>query len=502
MTTGRYYVTTSIPYVNGAPQLGHALELVQADVLARHRRRRGRPVRFLTGTDDNALKNVTAARAAGRPTREFVDANAARFVALREPLALSVDDVIRTSADPRHAPGVRRLWERSAARGDFHRRRYTGLYCAGCEQFYAPDELADGVCPEHGVAPEEVSEENWFFRLSRYQDELLRLLESGTVRIEPAGKRAEVLAFVRAGLRDVSVSRPADRAGGWGIPVPGDPSQVVYVWWDAVANYVTALGYGGADGAPFDDWWAGSADRVHVIGKGIVRFHAVYWLAQLLSAGLPLPTAILVHDYLTVGGAKIAKSSGVTADPADLVRRYGTDALRWWFVREVPRSGDTDFTEERLVARHDLELANGLGNLVQRTLTLVHRLRDGAVAGPDEALRQLVAATDALPAAIDAALDAFDLRTAAAAAVAVVDLGNRTIEAERPWAAEHRGLPRTDAVLAGLVHACRVVAAELTPFLPGGAARLQAQLGAVGDPVVGRPEPAFGRLAPTGPERP
>ncbi|MBB5789260.1 methionyl-tRNA synthetase [Jiangella mangrovi] len=250
MTTDRYYVTTSIPYVNGAPHLGHALELVQADVLARHRRRRGRPVRFLTGTDGNALKNVVAAWAAGVPVQPFVDENAARFAALREPLVLSVDDVIRTSTDPRHAPGVRRLWERCAARGDFHRRRYTGLYCAGCELFYAPDELDDGVCPEHGVQPEEVSEENWFFRLSRYQDELLRLLESGTVRIEPAAKRAEVLAFVRAGLRDVSVSRPAARADGWGIPVPGDPSQVVYVWWDALANYVTALGYGD-DGAAY-----------------------------------------------------------------------------------------------------------------------------------------------------------------------------------------------------------------------------------------------------------
>jgi methionyl-tRNA synthetase len=499
MSTDRYYVTTSIPYVNGAPHLGHALELVQADVLARHRRRRGRPVRFLTGTDDHALKNIVAARAAGVPVRTFVDDNAARFAALREPLALSVDDVIRTSADPRHAPGVRRLWERVAARGDLYRRHYAGLYCAGCEQFYAPDELDDGVCPEHGVAPDEVSEENWFFRLSRYQDRLLDLLESGTVRVEPAARRAEVLAFVRAGLRDLSVSRPAARAGGWGIAVPGDPSQVVYVWWDALANYVTALGYGG-DGAAFDDWWAGSADRVHVVGKGIVRFHAVYWLAQLLSAGLTLPTTILVHDYLTVRGAKIAKSTGVTADPVDLARRHGTDALRWWFLREVPRVGDTDFTEERLVARHDLELANGLGNLVQRTLTLVHRLRDGAVGAPEQG--ELTAAADALPAVVDRAIDGFDLRTAAGALVAVVDLGNRTIEAERPWEAGRRDLPRTDAVLAGLVHACRVVAGELTPFLPGGAARLEAQLGAVGDPRVGRPEPAFGRLAPTRADRP
>ncbi|SEE80818.1 methionine--tRNA ligase [Jiangella alba] len=486
MTTSRFYVTTSIPYVNGAPHLGHALELVQADVLARHRRRRGQPVRFLTGTDDNALKNVVAARAAGVPTRQFVDANAAGFVALHEPLALSVDDVIRTSTDPRHRPGVHRLWERCAARGDFYRRTYTGRYCAGCEQFYTAAELVDGVCPEHGVEPEEVNEENWFFRLSRYQDELLRVLESGAVRVEPAAKRAEVLAFVRAGLRDVSVSRPAERAGGWGIPVPGDPGQVVYVWWDALANYVTALGYGGAGDDAYRDWWTGSADRVHVIGKGIVRFHAVYWLAQLLAAGLPLPTAILVHDYLTADGVKLAKSGGATADPSALVARYGTDALRWWFVREVPRTGDTDFTEQRLVARHDLELANGLGNLVQRTLTLVHR-RTGGVVGPP-GTGALADAADALPAAVDRALDGFDLRAATAALVAVVDLANRTIEAERPW--ERRA--GADTVLATLVHACRVVAAELEPFVPGGAARLRAQL-AEGE-RVGHPEPSFLRL--------
>ncbi|MBB5789261.1 methionyl-tRNA synthetase [Jiangella mangrovi] len=231
-----------------------------------------------------------------------------------------------------------------------------------------------------------------------------------------------------------------------------------------------------------------------------MRFHAVYWLAHLLAAGLPLPTAILVHDYLTVGGAKIAKSTGVTADPADLAQRYGTDALRWWFVREVPRVGDTDFTEDRLVARHDLELANGLGNLVQRTLTLVHRLRDGVVSAPGTS--PLTAAAEALPAAVDRAIDDFDLRRAAGALVAVVDLANRTIEAERPWDAGRRDSPGTDAVLAGVVHACRVVAGELTPFLPGGATRLEAQLGAVGDPRVGRPEPAFGRLAPARARRP
>nr|BFE68358.1 hypothetical protein GCM10020092_016590 [Actinoplanes digitatis] len=308
-----FYVTTAIPYVNAAPHLGHALELVQADVLARHRRLRGEDVRFLTGTDDNALKNVTAARATGVDVAAFVKANGDRFADLRGPLDLSFDDFIRTGSDPRHAPGVTALWRRSAA--DFYRREYTGRYCAGCERF-----LDGAACPEHPAAPETVAETNWFFRLSRYQRRILDVLESGRVRVEPAPRRNEVLAFVRAGLRDISVSRPAARAGGWGIPVPGDPDQVIYVWWDALANYVTALG----DDAAYRRWWASSTERVHVIGKGIVRFHAVYWLALLLSAGLPLPTAIFVHDYLTVDGAKLSKSAGNAVDPvalAEPVRR-------------------------------------------------------------------------------------------------------------------------------------------------------------------------------------
>ncbi|WP_035812844.1 methionine--tRNA ligase [Jiangella gansuensis] len=512
------YVTTAIPYVNGDPHLGHALELVQADVLARHARRRRRPVRFLTGTDDNALKNVTAAHAAGVDVREFVAANAARFAALREPLQLSYDDHIRTGTDPRHAPGVRRIWRRCAANGDLYRRRYEGLYCAGCEQFYALEELAGGRCPEHGTAPERVSEENWFFRLSRYTDALRAVLESGRVRVEPAARRNEVLAFVRAGLADISVSRPADRAGGWGIAVPDDPAQVVYVWWDALANYVTALGYGSTgadpadgghddhhdddDGKPFRTWWVESAERIHVVGKGIVRFHAVFWLAQLLSAGLPLPTAVYVHDYLSVDGAKLAKGVGHAADPAGLARRYGSDAVRWWLVRDVARIGDTDFTVDRLLTRHDQDLANGLGNLVHRTLTLVHRFGDGVVAGPwatGAGGHPLVIAADALPDAVDRALAIFDLRAATAAIGAVVDQGNRTVEGERPWELARRATAGDTAaaahlanVLGVLVHACRALAGELEPFLPAGATRLCDQLG--DGAGVGRPEPVFQRL--------
>ncbi|MFC4067461.1 methionine--tRNA ligase [Actinoplanes subglobosus] len=484
-----FYVTTAVPYVNAAPHLGHALELVQADVLARHARLRGHPVRFLTGTDDNALKNVTAARAAGVDVRTFVDANAARFAALREPLGLSFDDFIRTSADARHATGVERLWRECAAAGDLYRRTYEGLYCPGCEQFWTAGELPGGLCPEHGVAPERVAEENWFFRLSRYSGRLLEILESGRLRIEPAARRNEVLAFVRAGLTDFSVSRPASRAAGWGIPVPGDPDQVVYVWWDALANYVTALGYGNGDPA-YQCWWAGPGERTHVIGKGIVRFHAVYWPALLLSAGLPLPTSILVHDYLSVDGAKLSKSAGNTIDPVALAGRYGTDALRWWLLREPARVGDTDFTVERLIRRADGDLANGLGNLVNRTLTLAWRHCAGRVPGtaPPGPLGE---ACDRLPGRIDRALHDFDFRAATGALWDVVDEGNRYAETERPW--EPAAADRRDAVLGALTAACRLVAAELSPFLPSGAARLRDRL--LSGDRVSRPEPVFPRIS-------
>ena len=399
MTPPRVYLSTTIPYVNARPHLGHALELVQADVLARHYRRLGYQVRFQSGTDDNSLKNVLAAQAAGRPVQDLVTANGRAFAELRGPLALSTDDFIHTSTDPRHRPGVERLWRACAARGDLYRRDYTGLYCTGCEQFYKRAELPGGCCPEHAVPPEPVAERNWFFRLSRYGGRLAALIESGELRIEPPARRREVLAFIGAGLEDFSISRSAARARGWGIPVPGDPQQVIYVWWDALGNYITAPGYG-TGSADYPRWWAGARERIHLAGKGVLRFHAVYWPAILLSAGEPLPTQIVVHDYLTAGGRKISKSaaggsagpagpggpggpaaaasSAALADPVALAARYGTDAVRWWLLREVPRTGDADFTTDRLVACANRDLANGVGNLVSRVTTLARdRDRDG-----------------------------------------------------------------------------------------------------------------------------
>lgn len=470
------YITTTIPYVNARPHLGFALEIVQADVLARHHRRRGEPVRFQTGSDDNSLKNVLAAEAAGVPVRELVDRNAAAFEGLRGPLDLSFDAFIRTSTHPGHRAGVARLWRATAH--DVYRRHYEGLYCVGCEQFYP-----EGPCPDGHEAPlRRVSEENWFFRLSRYREPLLELIGSGELAIEPAGRRNEVLAFLKAGLEDISISRSAARSRGWGIPVPGDPDQVVYVWWDALANYITAL-----EGDDYARWWEREPRKVHLMGKGVIRFHAVYWPAMLLSAGLPLPTRIFVHDYITAGGRKISKSGGVTADPAALSAAYGADAVRWWLLREVPRVGDADFTEERLVARHDEDLADGAGNLVNRVVTMVHRFRGGRV---PEARPEPLEAVARAGERVHEALEAFDFRRAAGAVWAIVEEANRHVERTRPWQQDPAG---REVSLATLVHACRELAVQLEPFLPTAAGRIAAAVRAEGG-LLPPPEPLFPRL--------
>ena len=497
------YLTTSIPYVNAAPHLGHALEFVQADVLARHRRQQGGVVRLLSGTDDNAMKNVTAAQAAGVPTAAFVDANASRFAELITLLEVSLDDFIRTGSDPRHRAGVQRLWRECAARGDFYQREYTGLYCLGCEQFYDQRDLAAGWCLEHRRPLEQTTEVNWFFRLSRYSEPIEAAIRSSQLRIEPAERRNEVLALINSGLVDISVSRPATRADGWGIPVPDDHEQVIYVWWDALANYVTALDYGG-DQFAYQNWWRDAQERIHVIGKGITRFHAVYWLGLLLSAQQPLPTTIFVHEYVTEGGAKISKSAGTTVNPRALIQAYSVDAVRWWLLRDVARLGDTDFTIARLVQRYNQDLAGGLGNLVSRCTTLVRRFRDGSMdPGLLEHVPLLPIAQD-LPSRIGEALDRFDLRAATAAILAAVAEANCYLETERPWElgrAERETDTRTaaaarlDWMLTTLVATARAIAAEVQPFLPSGAERVLQRLGR-GASVGDAGSPAFARISP------
>jgi methionyl-tRNA synthetase len=484
-----WYVTTSIPYVNARPHLGFALESVQADALARYHRLKGEDVRFLTGTDENSLKNVRAAEQEGVATRTLVDRNAARFRALRDALDLSFDDFIRTSADPRHRHGVEKLWAACERSGDIYRRPYRGLYCVGCEQFYAEDELADGLCPEHLQPPELVEEENYFFRLERYAGQIEELIASERLRIVPQGRKNEVLSFVRRGLRDFSISRSRARAHGWGIPTPGDPAQVTYVWFDALGNYITALGYTD-EGPLFQRYWVDNPRRVHVIGKDIVRFHAIYWPAMLLSAGLPLPTAIFVHGFITVDGRKISKSLGNTVDPVELAARYGVDALRYYLLREVVATEDADFTLERFIRAYNTGLADQLGNLLHRVAGMVNRYFDGVVPEPDTlqaADHGLVATAEALHERVDAALADFAPHEALRAIWELVAAANKYVIDVQPWtlAGQRKSAGPTSAAaearlrttLYNLVEALRLVAHGCAPFLPTTAEAIVRRLG-------------------------
>jgi methionyl-tRNA synthetase len=482
----RWYVSTTIPYVNARPHIGFALELVLTDALARYHRRVGEDVFFLTGTDENALKNVQSAESEGVPVAELVDRNSLRFRALGQTLEISSDDFIRTSADPRHAPGVHKLWEACARNGDIYKRQYRGLYCVRCELFYREDELIDGLCPIHHIPPEEVEEENYFFRLSRYAEQLESLISSDTLRVVPETRKNEVLGFIRRGLEDFSISRSRERAHGWGIPVPGDPSQVIYVWYDALGNYITALGYAN-DGPLYQRYWQENPQRLHVLGKDVIRFHAVYWPAMLLSAQVPLPTALLVHGFITLGGQKISKSLGNVVDPEQLVADYGVDSVRYFLLREISPFADSDFTLERFQRVCNTDLADQLGNLLNRTVSMIQRYQDGTIPASGEltaAESAVVERARNLPGQVDAAIRGYASNEALAAIWELVGEANRYVAETEPWvlakqrkAGDRDAAQRLDTVLYTLADTLRLVAHLLVPFLPDTAAKIAAQIG-------------------------
>ena len=484
----RIFVTTAIPYVNAAPHVGFAYELVLADAFTRHHRARGAEVRFQTGADEHSLKNARAAEAAGRPVAEFVAENAARFAALRAPLALCTDDFVRTSADPRHAPAVHRLWRAVASAGDLYRGPYSGAYCVGCEQFLAEDELVEGQCVEHGRAPEPVQEHNWFFRLSRYQEHLIELIESGALDVQPASQRRALLEFARGGLRDISVSRSSHRARGWGLKVPEDSEQVIYVWFDALSNYLSGLGYG-TDGPDLRRFWGEGARRVHVLGKGVARFHGIYWPAFLRSAGLPAPTQLFVHGYVTVEGKKIGKSLGNVIDPLQLVERFGTDTLRYFLLRHLHTDRDGDISQARLAAVQQGELAASLGNLLRRVSTLLQRHPELACVPQAQApAREIVGD---LPQLVHSAVERFALHEAIGQIFGRVSALNRLLSEQAPWALIKQTAPEASTKaavsLSAAREALRIVAEVLAAFLPGTAARILEDLGFAA-PQVGPPQ--------------
>jgi methionyl-tRNA synthetase len=361
----KFYITTAIAYVNAPPHIGFALELLQADVLARYHRSIGDDTRFLTGTDEHGAKIVKAAEQAGRDTKEFVDETAEKFRSLTKALNVSNDDFIRTSDNVRHWPGAQKIWRELAAKGDLYKKNYEGLYCVGHEAFVKKSDLVDGLCPLHKTEPEKIKEENWFFKLTKYKNEVKKRIENDELKIIPASRKNEILNLFDD-AEDVSFSRPSKDIR-WGIPVPGDDTQTMYVWADALTNYISALGYG-TDEENLEKYWPADA---HLVGKDILRFHAMIWPAMLLSAELPLPKSIYVHGFITVDGEKMSKTIGNVVDPFALVEKYGSETVRYFLLREIPSGDDGDFSFKKLEERYNGDLANGLGNLVQRVATLI-----------------------------------------------------------------------------------------------------------------------------------
>ncbi len=449
----KFYITTSIAYVNAAPHIGFALESLQADVLARYHRQKGNEVFFLTGTDEHGSKIARAAEAGGKTPKELVDENSEKFRALKKSLNVSWDNFIRTSDSKIHWPVAQELWGRLEVSGDLYRKTYQGLYCVGHEAFVTQKDLVDGKCIDHKKAPELIEEENWFFRLSKYTSEIESRIKNNELRIVPESRKNEILSLLSEGLEDISFSRPSKDLS-WGVPVPNDPTQTMYVWADALSNYIS--GQGG-----IKKWEEHPAD-VHLIGKDILRFHAAIWPAMLLSAKLPLPKAIFVHGHILVGGEKMSKTVGNVVDPFELAGQYGAESVRYYLLREIPSAGDGDFTYEKFEERYNGDLANGLGNFAARVLTLGSQLGELKV---QEAEQSVIQEVERVTKEVDRKISDFKLNEALEALWSLIHFGDRYVNAKKPWDKSLTESDKRQAVYNALVILDNA-AALLIPFLP------------------------------------
>ncbi len=455
-----FYITSAIPYVNARPHLGHLVEWVQADTIARWHRLLGEDVAFACGTDENSLKNVQAAEKENKDIQPFLDEYAEIFRQAFKDFDITITHFGRGSDAEKHWPGVQALWERCDQSGDIYTKEYEGLYCVGCEAYYTKDELTDeGFCPEHLKPLETIKESNYFFKLSRYESEIKRLIESDELSVIGPQYKAEMLGFINQGLEDFSISRTTERSRGVGVPVPDDPSQVMYVWFDALSIYTTAIGLG-YDQQQFEKYWPAN---VHWIGKGIARFHAVYWIGMLLSAHLPLPNTIGVHGYVTVDGQKMSKSIGNVLDPYALIKEHGLEPIRYYLLRAIPTHGDGDFSKQRFTDIYTAELANGLGNLSSRISKLASSV--------DLPQRSEIT----LDTSFNSAMYSYALDEALAMIVGWEQSLDKWLAETKPWMLQ--GEVKTQAILQA-VEKLRLIAHALQPFMPETATKLLSQLNA------------------------
>ena len=424
-----FFITTSLPYVNAAPHVGFAMEAIEADALARFQKQRGREVRLQTGTDEHGLKIQNSAAQNSTTPAKLTAENSAKFRELKSALDFDFDDFIRTSDRDRHFPAAQKMWSRIAAAGKLEKRKYAAKYCAGCEEFKNEKDLISGKCPNHpGAELESIEEENYFFRLSDFSAEILELLESKKVEILPHFRATEFLNVVRDGLHDVSFSRSSAKLK-WGVPVPGDDSQTMYVWCDALTNYISALGFADDDSAEFEKWWKNS-EKVHVIGKDIVRFHAGIWLGMLLAAKLPLPDKIYIHGFITAEGEKMSKSRGNVVDPFEFSEKWGSDSLRFYLLAEIPNGQDGDFSAARFVEIYNSALANGLGNLVSRVVAMAEKISPEFKFENSAEIPEVAKMWSAVENSVNSE---FDFRGALAAIFALVEFANKFVSERKIW---------------------------------------------------------------------
>jgi methionyl-tRNA synthetase len=466
----RFYLTTAIDYVNSRPHLGTAYEKITADVIARYKRLAGCDTLFVMGNDEHSQNVYRRAREEGLDPLAYCDQMEREFRSVWDQLDVSYDDFIRTT-QPRHRTAVQELVRRIDANGDVYEGFYEGWYCVGCEAFKQDKDLVDGKCPLHGTTPDWIKEKNYFFRLSAYRDRLLTHFAAHPGFTVPEVRRNEIMRLLEAGLEDISISRAGQ---AWGIPLPQDPGSVTYVWFDALINYASAVGFG-TDTALFDRWWP--AD-LHVIGKDITRFHCVIWPAMLMSAGLPLPKQVFGHGFMTVDGQRMSKTLGNVVDPVDAAGRYGVDPLRLYLVKEITFGGDGDFSWTRFHDRYNADLANNLGNLVSRIAAMTERYRAGRLR-PSGAAGRLAGVAESAVADYRAQMDRFALEAGTAAAFRIIDAANEYITETEPWALarDEAQADRLTQVLFDVAEAVRIAAILLQPVMPRSTAEILRRMG-------------------------
>jgi len=460
-TSKKFYLTTSIAYTNTPPHIGYALEIIQADVIARYHQGLGDDVFFLTGTDEHGTKIVRAAEKAGKSPKEFTDEISDRYKELTKILNLSNDDFIRTTDRKRHWPIVQKVWLKLKENEDIYKKKYKGFYCVGCEAFIKEKDLVDGKCGIHQKECELIEEENYFFKLSKYSDRIKEIIEKDEVKIIPETRKNEMLRFIDQGLEDVSFSRPKEKLS-WGIPVPDDNSQTIYVWADALINYISV--FEGFAGDKFQKYWP---PDIHFLGKDILRFHATIWLGMLLSLGLKLPRNIFVHGFITSNGQKMSKSLGNVVNPFKLVKKYGTDAVRYFLLREIPPTEDGDFTYEKFEKRYNSDLAGGLGNLVARTMKLAEKLN--IKPDIDENFKSEI---EKIKKEYDEYIKNFRFNDCLSTIWKLISFCDIYIEKEKPWEKNQNN----SKVISNLFLAFEEITNLLNPFLPGTSEEISKQL--------------------------